>query len=502
MPSSPPHLPSTREGASPSPTQGIATALLTLLLLPPVSPALFAADTAPPPLPRGELIERIATGRDPGLTYALYIPTGYRADRPSPILYAFDARGDARDLVNRLRTGAERYAWIVASPDNASDAIPMEENFKVMSGLWADTHARLTVDDRRVYAFGFSGLSRFACMLGFTAPESLAGVIGASGGFPLGHPPTRDTPFPFFAMVGDKDFNYYELLDLDDKLAALGLPHRVEVFPGVHELPPESLATQALGWMELQAMKRGTREKSPTVIAAQWQESFAQARTLDEAGRLLPADRAYAVLAADFAGLADAKSLEEAARRRAALQATEAFQRQRAEQQERDRRDRDYLEKVPRILAAANPEVRADSLGHALAELAIPELKRRATSATIDPEERLAAERLLSAVSIQTGLHLPLEAAERKQYDRAIFDLQIAAEIDPQVPRIPFRLAVTWAQKGDRRKALDALALAVEKGWTDLVALESERAFDPLRQSDEYKTIVSALLRRQRPTAR
>ena len=478
---------------------GVAT--ITLLLLPSALFAADAADTAPPSLPRGELIERIATVRDPGLTYALYIPTHYRTDRPSPILYAFDARGDARDLVNRLRTGAERYAWIVASPDNASDAIPMEENFKVMSGLWADTHARLAVDDRRVYAFGFSGLSRFACMLGLTAPESLAGVIGASGGFPLGHPPTRDTPFPFFAMVGDKDFNYYELLDLDDKLAALGLPHRVEVFPGVHELPPEALATQALGWMELQAMKRGTREKSPAVIAAQWQESFAQARALDEAGRPLQADRAYAALAADFAGLADAKSLEDAARRRAALQATEAFQRQRAEQQERDRRDRDYLEKVPRILAAANPEVRADSLGHALADLAIPELKRRATSA-VDPEERLAAERLLSAVSIQTGLHLPLEAAERKQYDRAIFDLQIAAEIDPQVPRIPFRLAVTWAQKGDRRKALDALALAVEKGWTDLVALESERAFDPLRQSDEYKTIVTALLRRQRPTAR
>jgi predicted esterase len=169
----------------------------------PVAPA-----AAPPALPRGEVIERITARKDPALAYALYLPTGYRPERPAPILYAFDARGGARDLVARLRAGAERYGWIVASPYDASVSIPMEDNFKTMSGLWADTHARLAVDDRRVYAFGFSGLARFVCMLGLTAPESLAGVIGAGGGFPLGQPPARDTPFPFFATVGDRDFNY------------------------------------------------------------------------------------------------------------------------------------------------------------------------------------------------------------------------------------------------------------------------------------------------------
>lgn len=476
----------------------LVPACLAAASVPPPPPASPPVVPAVPELPRGEVIERIATSKDPALTYALYIPAGYRAERPSPILYAFDSRGNARELTNRLRAGAERYGWIVASPYNASNAIPMEDNFSIMSGVWADTHARLAVDDRRVYAFGFSGLTRFACMLGLTAPESLAGVIAASGGFPLGHPPTRDTPFPLFATVGNKDFNYYELRDLDDKMAALGVPHRVEVFAGVHEWPPEALATAALGWMELQAMKRGAREKSPALIAALWDEGLARARALDADGKAEEAVRAYTALAADFAGLRDARDLEPPAHRRAELEGSEAFQRARRERQERDRRDRGYLETVPKILAAADPETRPDSLGQTLAELAIPELKRRAAAAA-DPEERLSAERLLSAVSIQTGLHLPREAAERKQYDRAIFDLQIAAEIDPGIPQIPFRLAVAWAQKGDRRKALNALALAVEKGWSDLLALETERSLDSLRQSDEYKTIVSELLRRQRP---
>jgi predicted negative regulator of RcsB-dependent stress response len=146
---------------------------------------------------------------------------------------------------------------------------------------------------------------------------------------------------------------------------------------------------------------------------------------------------------------------------------------------------------VPRILAAA------DSPAQALADLTIPELKRRAGTAT-DPEEKLSAERLLNAVYVQAGFHLPREAAEHQQFDRAIFDLQIAGEIEPDVPHVPFRLAVAWAQKGNRPKALESLALAVQKGWTDLVALESERSFDPLRQTEEYKRIVAELLRRQR----
>lgn len=466
-----------------------------------------------PAFPRGEIVERVAATKDPGLTYALYLPAGYQAGRPAPILYAFDYRGNARELTARLRAAAERYGWIVASPYSASHVIPMEENFKIMSGLWADTHARLAVDDRRVYAFGFSGLVRFVCMLGLTAPEGLAGVIGASGGFPLGHPPTRDTPFPFFATVGDKDFNYYELLDLEEKMTAVGVPHRVEVFAGSHEWPSEALVAEALGWMELQAMRRGTRERSPALLAALWEEDLARARALEAEGRPVEAFRSYTALAADYAGLRDARDLDEVARRRAALEASEAFQSESRTRRERDRRDREYLEKVPRILAAAAPETSPDSptpsvvqgfsqsLAQTVAELAIPELKRR-TKAAADPQEKLAAERLLNAVYIQTGLHLPWEAAERKQYDRAVFYLQIAGEIEPDVPQIPFRLAVTWAQKGNRPKALEALAVAVQKGWTDLVALESERSFDPLRRSDEYKRIVAEMLRRQRLSAR
>jgi tetratricopeptide (TPR) repeat protein len=232
-----------------------------------------------------------------------------------------------------------------------------------------------------------------------------------------------------------------------------------------------------------------------------WDGDLARAKALEAGGKPLEAVRAYSALIADFTRLREARDLEEIVHRRDALQTSEACQSESKVRMERDRRDREYLEKVPRILSAAPNDGSPQSLAQTVAELAIPELKRRATTAA-DPEEKLAAERLLNAVYIQTGLHLPHEAAEHKQYDRAVFYLQIAGEIDPDVPHIPFRMAVAWAQQGNRPKALELLAEAVRKGWTDLVALESERAFDPLRRTEGYKRIVAELLRRQRLSAR
>lgn len=248
-----------------------AAVLSALLAALPVflAPAASARqDPAPPALPRGEIVETVAAkaaGSDPAQTYALYLPSGYRPDRRWPILYVMDARGRARLPLERFRAAAESLGWVVASSYRSSSDGDTEPNFAAMRAMWADTHARLSLDDRRAYAAGFSGTVRAACALAMMAPGTLDGVIGVGAGFPAGHPPTRDTPFPFFGMAGDADFNFYEMANLEEALAGAGLPHRVEFFPGGHEWMPEPLAFEALAWMDLQAMKTGAREPAPLV---------------------------------------------------------------------------------------------------------------------------------------------------------------------------------------------------------------------------------------------
>ncbi len=324
-------------------------------------------------LPRGTLIEKVVCEGQPDQAYSLYLPSAYTPERPWPILYAFDARGQGKPVAELFRRAAEAYGWIVVSSwSTASDVggdKPMEGNFAAMRALWADTHARFAIDDRRVYAAGYSGTVRFACILALTAPGSIAGVIGASAGFPIGTTPKQDNPFVFYGTYGDRDFNYYELRDLDRELAALAVPHRIEGFAGTHEWPPVDLATRAMGWMEIQAMKKGLREKSPAMIEAEWAADRERARAQ---AAVHPADalHTWSAMAIDYAGL---REVSEAEREAAALAGSPACRQELREREARDRRDKEILANAPGILAYANPGNAPVTVAQIAAALKIPE---------------------------------------------------------------------------------------------------------------------------------
>jgi poly(3-hydroxybutyrate) depolymerase len=460
--------------------------LLSLLLL-------SAGAVAAAPLPRGKVIDKVVCTHQPDQAYALYLPSTYTPERKWPVLYAFDARGQGKTVAKLFQQAAETYGWIVVSSwSSASDVAgdrPMEGNFAIMRALWADTHAGLSIDDRRVYAAGYSGTVRFACLLGLTAPGSIAGVIGASAGFPIGTQPKKDNPFVFFGTYGDHDFNYYELRDLDQALGAVAVPHRIEGFAGSHEWPPVELATRAVGWMELQAMKKGLREKSPSVIEAEWSADRERAKAQAAAH---PADafHTWSAMAADYAGLRDVSEAEKEA---AALSASPACQKELRDREARDRRDKALLADAPGILANTNPGNDPVTVAQIAAALKIPELKKRAESA--DAEESLSAQRILNMYAGQLAFYQPQALLAKKEYDRAIFMMSVAAEIHPDDPDLWVGMASVYASKGKSgtKKALESLRTAVDKGFTDRKYLDKEPAFADLRKEPEFAEIMARM---------
>ncbi|HEY0511433.1 MAG TPA: hypothetical protein VGH73_05995 [Thermoanaerobaculia bacterium] len=457
---------------------------LALVLL--AAPAASASDLA-----RGKIVDRISCAGAPEETYALYLPSGYTPDRAWPILYMMDPRARGGLAAEQFRAGAEQYGYLLASSNNSQSDGPIEPNFKAMRAMWADTHARLRIDDRKVYAAGFSGTVRAACMLARTAPGTIAGIVGAGAGYPFDAPPKKGDPFVFFGTVGDKDFNYYEMMDLEPRLAATGIVHRIEIFDGIHQWPPAELATRALGWLELQAMKAGTRTRDSGLIDALWTGTLARARAAEAAGDLFQAHRLYAGAADDFAGLRAAADVAGAARKTAELAANPALQREEKERALRMKHDKELLEGAPAILATANAGEPA-TVAQVVGMLKIHELRDKAAHAK-DADERLSAQRVLNTLGVQTGFYLPQMYGERKQYDRAIFVLSIAAEVAPDDPFVWYNRAAAYARKGDRKRALADLRQAVDKGWKDRAALDGEEAFAPLRQEPEYQQLAGRL---------
>jgi tetratricopeptide (TPR) repeat protein len=295
--------------------------------------------------------------------------------------------------------------------------------------------------------------------------------------------------------VGDKDFNYYEMMDLEPKLDTAGVTHRLEIFDGVHQWPPAEIATRALAWLDLQAMKTGTIPKDAARIEAAWTETIGRAKGFDTAGDLVQAWRTWSGATADFAGLRNVRDIAEAKKRADELAANPALQRELKERAERLKHDKEFLSSAPGILAAVNPSGEPKTVAQVVALLKIPELRKKAESAQspATADERLSAQRILNTLGVQTGFYLPQTFAERKQYDREIFVLSIATEIDPKDPTVFYTRAAAYSKKGDARRALADLRQAADKGWKNAATIEKDPDFDGIRQDEGYKQLVKSL---------
>jgi hypothetical protein len=204
--------------------------------------ATLAAQT---PLPTGEVIDPVEVPGQPGQSYALYIPSGYTPGRAWPILYCLDPGARGHIPVERFAVAAEKAGVLVAGSNNSRNG-PLRPSEDAIHLMFVDTHARLHIDDSRIYAAGFSGGARLA--LGWAVAGHFAGVVASSAGFFNSTVP-KQVPFRIFFTTGYDDFNHDEIYRLSRELAGRRVPHRYAEFGGGHEWLPESLAAEALAYL-------------------------------------------------------------------------------------------------------------------------------------------------------------------------------------------------------------------------------------------------------------
>src|SRR5215208_1689070 len=259
-------------------------------------------------IPRGQIVERIEALNDSSQSYALYLPSNYTPDRKWPVLYAFDPGARGRVPVERFQEAADKYGWIVLGSNNSRNG-PWNVVVNAWNAMLTDTHQRFAIDDERMYATGFSGGARAAVRIA-AGCKCLAGVMANGAGFPSDLAPSPQMHFVFFGAAGVDDFNYPELKSLDEPLTKAGIIHRVQTFDGRHEWPPVSVATAAVEWMDLQAIKAGKRPRDDGFVSAIWQQLLSDARALEESKKYHEAYQLYLDLVASFNGLRDVAQIE------------------------------------------------------------------------------------------------------------------------------------------------------------------------------------------------
>jgi dienelactone hydrolase len=466
--------------------------------------AVLAATAAlvPRPVPAqdpipGRVVERVACLADAGRSYALYLPSAFDPGKTWPLLVLFDSGARGPLAVDAFREAAETYRWILVASNDSRNG-PLQDSARAAFAVWVDVSKRFPVDERRVYATGFSGGSRVASIFPRVIGRSIAGVIGCGAGLASGLEPGTLGAAAYFGLAGLADFNYGEMKALDRSLDPSGIPHRFHYFEGSHAWPDPASCARAVAWLEIVAMKQGLRPADREQAATFLRRELEEAEELEDAGRIFWAADRFESAARLAEGLdLDIAGLSELPDRVEGLKARKEYGRFIEAENKRDRRAAEFREAFGGAFGAIEDAgtVGAPAVPKVLRETGIAFLRKEAKGkGSID--DRAFASRLLFDFMFAARVRAS-ELYGKGDLVRAAayLDLAIAAcEEGLTMERaLYYDRACLAARTGDKELALRHLAIAVDKGVTDLALLEKDKDLDPLRDTEGFRAILERL---------
>lgn len=435
-------------------------------------------------IPQGEIIEKVTCIANPEQSYALFLPPGYTSQKKWPILYAFDPLARGAVPVKLFQDAAKEFGFILVGSNNSRNGIDLNA---IVETLWSDTHQRFAIDERRVYTTGFSGGARVASAIALSYRGAVAGVIASSGGPRPNFNSSSASQFAFFGTAGTEDFNFPEMQQLKRRMDEVGVTNRLVVFEGSHEWPPAEICGEAISWMEVQAMKSGTRAKDNELIDRLLAAKSKTARDYETSKQPYEAYLEYEALVTEFKGLRDVSEFTAAAELlRNSKEVKAAIKSEKTEED-----DQAGLSEKLRTLIA---RLQDDSI---YAET-LTELKRNFSDLTKKAEgskstgERRVAQRVLQSLLIQI-YEEAFALKQKKSYAAIPAKFELAVLIKPKDPRVFYELAAAYARIGSKGRATTALGQAIERGFSDLARVEQNEDFASLRNDADFKKVIASL---------
>ncbi len=439
-------------------------------------------------LPRGVVIEKVACLNDNVQSYALYLPTNYNPDKKWAILYAFDPFAQGKVPVEIFRDAAERFGFIIVGSNNSQNNSGFQKLTEIITAFWTDSHARFSIDEKRVYAAGLSGGARVANYFAASCRGCVAGVIACGATFTPDFSLDRSLPFSIFGTVGVDDFNYPELVKTFEKLNEIGIINRLDVFDGWHGWLTKDLTFDALEWMNLQAMKSGRMERDKKFVENLQTKQTDKAQGLIQTDHFLEAARIYENIISDFEDIFETKN---AAEKLAEIKRKKSYKK--LADEEKDSFDEQYR-LAKRIIKMGEGFLDSSFKKTALQQITNEvEGWRQKAKASADSSERRLARRILGQVFVETYEAALYVNERQKDYKTMIANLELPRLINPQNSNTLLELARAYAL-GDRKKdALDALEEAIKNGFSDCARIIDKAEWTNLRSDKQFQKIAGQI---------
>lgn len=235
----------------------------------------------------GEITPSVTSLSNPRQSYAVFLPSDYTGSKAHPILFVMDPRGQALLPLERFKDAADSLGYIAISSYNTQSDTDQGVTIEAINTMINDAFQLFSVDTTRFYLAGFSGTARLSWIFGYEIRNYIAGIIGTGAGnnngfFLADSVAAHGIPFNYYGASGFHDFNYFELLELDPTLTEMEFPHHISFFEGAHRWADREILQDALYWMELMEIKKGTIATDSVLVANLYTDWQAKADSFKE----------------------------------------------------------------------------------------------------------------------------------------------------------------------------------------------------------------------------
>jgi predicted esterase len=202
----------------------------------------------------GAASEVLLSGSTQLADYSVYVPSGLQPDKKYPLVVLLSPSGDPNQLIERWKSIAERFKWILlASKKFHNGASPLGV-FKDITTLVREDRLKLPIDRKRIIASGYSGGAMGSHMFVYEQPDFISGVIANTGMIDKDYATYPNYPRGKFVVFlsSPTDFRYRDMQGDRRFLEGLGWKTKWIEFKGGHVLAPSSAYDEAAEWVSKQ----------------------------------------------------------------------------------------------------------------------------------------------------------------------------------------------------------------------------------------------------------
>ncbi len=442
-----------------------------------------------PQVPAKDQITDTVKCRDAiGQSYALYLPAQYSGKKNWPVILIFDPAAIGKTGVKTFIDAGRKYGFILACSYNSHNG-PMADNFTAAAAMLRDVEERFNVDQKRIYASGFSGGSRFA--IAFAVSEKkIAGVIGCGAGLSNdnNYLPSANSGLLYYGTAGTRDMNYLEMYDLYDFFNnQTGVVSYLLTFSGSHQWPGPDLITEAVEWLILQSMNRKIIPADQKFLSYMENKTQNLINSTLSDGNKVDAIRYMRSAERDFRGTPFAsrmtKLLTDSEKSTEYQKAISKWNQMVATEGETKEKCLNYLGEI--LNSGAVPD--SASIWWSNEIKALIRLRDKGSA-----EKSQMASRVMNFISILCS-EQGTSFYRNKFYSKAAFLFEICTLSDSENPNNYYNLARSLARSGKSKKSVDALSAAVTHGFKSRKMVEAEPAFGMIRGDARYEELTGKM---------